>query len=73
MEDFKDLIYYLETKEYSKAYRKAEELRKRGLPLTAIRSKIYDTFLYFKRNERKTAEEIVKRFKNYGLEGWLKD
>ena len=68
MEDL-ERFYYLITKgNYKDAYAISLDLLNKGLPITTLRSKIYD---YFIQQEKRQKIKIVRYFKKLDLEDWL--
>ena len=58
----------LEKRQYHASYRIAQGLRRSGVPITTLRSRIYT---YFAREDAHNKERIVRAFKGYKLEYWL--
>ena len=66
-----DLTKALEEGKFKDAYLIAEQLKKDGVPTTAINFYIYPIFKVYLRRDRAKAEEIAKEFINYKFECWL--
>lgn len=66
---FEELNQQIEKGDYLASYQLAERLRNSGTPITTIRSSIYNNFLRLDTDRR---QELIRTFKGYGLEGWLK-
>ena len=57
----------------AEAVQLSEELRKMGVPITSIRSGIYNLFQQYKHSDRKRAEQIAEVFgEDYKFKYWLK-
>lgn len=69
MATLEDLSEQLLKNRITQAYRTANNLKRKGIPITTIRCYIYDFFMSF--NLRKQ-QQISRTFKGYSLEYWIK-